>query len=42
MNEADPIEFKHGAKRQKVHDDIQLATQAICLEETTRAVANAC
>lgn len=28
-----PVEFKHGAKRQKVHDDIQLAAQAICLEE---------
>lgn len=27
-----PIEFKHGAKRQKLHDDIQLAAQAICLE----------
>ena len=26
-----PVEFKHGAKRQKVHDDIQLAAQAICL-----------
>lgn len=28
-----PVEFKHGAKRQKRHDDIQLAAQAICLEE---------
>ena len=28
-----PVEFKHGAKRQKLHDDIQLASQAICLEE---------
>lgn len=28
-----PVEFKHGAKRQKLHDDIQLAAQAICLEE---------
>lgn len=27
-----PVEFKHGAKRQKVHDDIQLAAQAMCLE----------
>ena len=27
-----PVEFKHGAKRQKLHDDIQLAAQAICLE----------
>lgn len=28
-----PVEFKHGAKRQKLHDDIQLAAQVICLEE---------
>lgn len=28
-----PVEFKHGPKRQKLHDDIQLAGQAICLEE---------
>jgi len=28
-----PVEFKHGAKRQKLHDDIQLAAQALCLEE---------
>jgi CRISPR-associated exonuclease Cas4 len=28
-----PVEFKHGARRQKLHDDIQLAAQAICLEE---------
>lgn len=28
-----PVEFKHGIKRQKLHDDIQLAAQAICLEE---------
>lgn len=28
-----PIEFKHGRKRQKVHDDLQLAAQAMCLEE---------
>jgi CRISPR-associated exonuclease Cas4 len=28
-----PVEFKHGRKHQKVHDDIQLAGQAICLEE---------
>lgn len=28
-----PVEFKHGAKRQKRHDDIQLAAQALCLEE---------
>lgn len=28
-----PVEFKHGAKRQKQHDDIQLAAQALCLED---------
>ena len=28
-----PVEFKHGAKRQKLHDDIQLAAQAMCLQE---------
>lgn len=28
-----PVEFKHGAKRQKQHDDIQLAAQAMCLED---------
>jgi CRISPR-associated exonuclease Cas4 len=34
-----PVEFKHGAKRQKLHDDLQLAAQAMCLEDMTgRAV----
>lgn len=28
-----PVEFKHGRKRQGLHDDIQLAAQALCLEE---------
>lgn len=28
-----PVEFKHGRKRQKVYDDLQLAAQAMCLEE---------
>jgi CRISPR-associated exonuclease Cas4 len=28
-----PVEFKHGAKRQKLHDDLQLAAQAMCLED---------
>ena len=27
-----PVEFKHGRKRQKIHDDIQLTAQAMCLE----------
>ena len=28
-----PVEYKHGRKRQKHHDDVQLAAQAMCLEE---------
>ncbi|WP_296872414.1 CRISPR-associated protein Cas4 [Tibeticola sp.] len=28
-----PVEFKHGAKGQKQHDDLQLAAQAMCLED---------
>ena len=28
-----PVEFKHGRKHQKVHDDLQLAAQAMCLED---------
>lgn len=28
-----PVEYKHGPRRQHEHDDIQLAAQAICLEE---------
>ena len=30
-----PVEYKHGRKREKSHDDIQLAAQAMCLEEMT-------
>jgi CRISPR-associated exonuclease Cas4 len=30
-----PVEYKHGHKRQRRHDDIQLAAQAMCLEEMT-------
>lgn len=30
-----PVEYKHGKKREKGHDDIQLAAQALCLEEMT-------
>lgn len=30
-----PIEYKHGRKRQRVHDDLQVGAQAICLEEMT-------
>ena len=30
-----PVEYKHGRKRAKLHDDLQVAAQAICLEEMT-------
>ena len=30
-----PIEYKHGPRRQRTHDDIQVAAQALCLEEMT-------
>ena len=30
-----PIEYKHGPRRTKEHDDLQLAAQALCLEEMT-------
>ncbi len=28
-----PVEYKHGPRRQKEHDDVQVAAQALCLEE---------
>lgn len=28
-----PVEYKHGPRRQKEHDDIQVTAQALCLEE---------
>lgn len=28
-----PVEFKHGRKKQAIHDDLQLAAQALCLSE---------
>jgi CRISPR-associated exonuclease Cas4 len=34
-----PVEYKHGSKREREYDDLQLCAQAICLEEMTgRAV----
>ena len=30
-----PVEYKHGPKRITEHDDLQLAAQAMCLEEMT-------
>lgn len=30
-----PVEYKHGARKQRINDDLQLCAQAICLEEMT-------
>lgn len=30
-----PVEYKHGRKKAAIHDDVQLAAQAMCLEEMT-------
>lgn len=30
-----PVEYKHGSKREREHDDLQLCAQAMCLEEMT-------
>ena len=30
-----PVEYKHGPRRTKRHDELQLAAQALCLEEMT-------
>lgn len=30
-----PVEYKHGPRRPREHDDLQLAAQALCLEEMT-------
>lgn len=30
-----PVEYKHGSRRKKLHDDIQVAAQAMCLEDMT-------
>lgn len=30
-----PVEYKHGRKREKMHDDLQLTAQAMCLEDMT-------
>jgi len=31
-----PVEYKHGPRRRHRHDDLQLAAQALCLEEMTQ------
>lgn len=30
-----PVEYKQGKRQQKLHDEVQLAAQALCLEEMT-------
>jgi len=36
-----PVEYKHGSRQKKEHDEIQFAAQALCLEEMTgKAVTN--
>jgi CRISPR-associated exonuclease Cas4 len=35
-----PVEYKHGRKRRAVHDDLQLAAQAMCLEEMLGRAVN--
>jgi len=30
-----PVEYKHGPRREKEHDDLQLCAQALCLKEMT-------
>lgn len=30
-----PVEYKHGARKKRLNDDLQLAAQALCLEEMT-------
>ena len=30
-----PVEYKHGLRRQREHDDLQLCAQGLCLEEMT-------
>jgi CRISPR-associated exonuclease Cas4 len=33
-----PVEYKHGKRAAKIHDEIQLAAQAMCLEEMTSSL----
>ncbi len=30
-----PVEYKHGARKKRINDDLQLVAQALCLEEMT-------
>lgn len=33
-----PVDYKHGPRRRREHDDLQLCAQAVCLEEMTGTV----
>ncbi len=33
-----PVEYKHGTRKQRLNDDLQLVAQALCLEEMTGKV----
>ena len=33
-----PVEYKHGVRKKRLNDDLQLVTQALCLEEMTDKV----
>jgi CRISPR-associated exonuclease Cas4 len=33
-----PVEYKHGPRRERKHDDLQLCAQALCLEEMLNTV----
>lgn len=35
-----PVEYKHGARKKWLNDDLQLAAQALCLEEMTGRTVN--
>src|SRR5262245_52641047 len=35
-----PVEYKHGPRREKEHDNLQLCAQAMCLEEMTGQVVS--
>ena len=36
-----PVEYKHGPRRERKHDDLQLCAQALCLEEMLGIVIDA-
>jgi CRISPR-associated exonuclease Cas4 len=36
-----PVEYKHGSRRERRHDDLQLCAQALCLEEMRNVTVEA-